>query len=96
MVCGRLPETDAPLASQPTLSRLDNAVTARDCYRIALALGTLYLRERGGDGVPKRILLDLDSTDDPTHAKQEGTRYHGYYRQHIYIPCSSSMVTPIN
>src|SRR6476620_11272470 len=66
LVCGRLPETDAPLASQPTLSRLDNAVCARDCYRIAMALGTLYLRERGGDGLPKRILLDLDSTDDPT------------------------------
>ena len=33
-----------------------------------------------------RILLDLDSTDDPTHGKQEGTRYHGYYRQHMYHP----------
>jgi hypothetical protein len=80
VVCGRLPETDDPLASQPTLSRLDNAVSARDCYRIARARGTLYLRERGADGIPLRILLDLDSTDDPTHGNQEGTRYHGYYR----------------
>jgi len=86
VVCGRLPESDAPLASQSTFSRLENAVSARDCYRIALALGTLYLRERGAAGIPKRILLDLDSTDDPTHGKQEGTRYHGYYRQHMYHP----------
>jgi len=86
LVCGHLPETDAPLASQPTLSRLENAVSARDCYRIALALGTLYLRERGAAGMPLRILLDCDSTDDPTHGKQEGTRYHGYYRQHMYHP----------
>jgi hypothetical protein len=86
LACGRLPETDVPLASQPTLSRLENAVTARDCYRIALALGTLYLRERGAAGIPLRILLDLDSTDDPTHGTQEGTRYHGYYRQHMYHP----------
>ncbi len=86
LVCGHLPESDAPLASQPTLSRLENAVSARDCYRIALALGTLYLRERGAAGVPLRILLDCDSTDDPTHGKQEGTRYHGYYRQHMYHP----------
>ncbi len=86
VVCGRLPESDAPLASQPTLSRLDNAVSARDCYRIAVALGILYLRERGAAGIPTRILLDLDSTDDPTHGKQEGTRYHGYYRQSMYHP----------
>jgi hypothetical protein len=86
MVCGRLPESDTPLASQPTFSRLENAVGARDCYRIALALGTLYLRERGAAGIPVRIVLDLDSTDDPTHGTQEGTRYHGYYRQHMYHP----------
>src|SRR3954452_17151837 len=43
LVCGRLPEADTPLASQPTFSRLENAVGARDCYRIARALGTLYL-----------------------------------------------------
>ncbi len=85
LVCGHLPE-DAPLASQPTFSRLENAVTARDCYRIALALAMVYLRERGAAGIPKRILLDLDSTDDPTHGTQEGTRYHGYYRQHMYHP----------
>jgi Transposase DDE domain group 1 len=86
LVCGHLPESGGPLASQPTLSRLENAVSARDCYRIALALGTVSLRERAADGVPHRILLDLDSTDDPTHGAQEGSRYHGYYRQHMYHP----------
>jgi hypothetical protein len=30
--------------------------------------------------------LDIDSTDDPTHGAQEGSRYHGYYRQHMYHP----------
>lgn len=34
MACERLPE-DAPLASQPTLSRLENAVSRTDLYRIA-------------------------------------------------------------
>lgn len=86
LVCGRLPETDAALASQPTFSRLENAVGARACYRIAVALGHLYLRERGKEGRPTRILLDFDATDDPTHGTQEGTAYHGYYRQHMYHP----------
>lgn len=35
---------------------------------------------------PKRVLLDLDSTDDPTHGDQEGSYYHGYYGQHMYHP----------
>lgn len=46
----------------------------------------LYVRERGKDGAPSLILLDLDSTDDPTHGKQEGSRYHSYYGLHIYHP----------
>jgi hypothetical protein len=86
LVCGRLPDTDAPLASQPTFSRLDNAVSARVCYRIARALMLVYLRERAVDRTPTRILLEFDATDAPTHGKQEGTAYHGYYRQHMYYP----------
>jgi hypothetical protein len=86
LVLGRRPETDADLASQPTLSRLENAPRARDCLRIGRALGELYVRERGKGGDPERVLLDLDSTDDPTHGEQEGSRYHGYYGQHMYHP----------
>jgi hypothetical protein len=86
LVCGRLPETEADLASQPTFSRLENAVRATSCYRLAVALATVYLRERERGGVPARVLLDLDGTDDPTHGQQEGTAYHGYFRQHMYHP----------
>ncbi|MFN8675850.1 MAG: IS1380 family transposase [Thermomicrobiales bacterium] len=86
LVCGRLPETDPDLASQPTLSRFENRFTAQDCYRLAGALGQVYLRERERAGVPTHILLDLDSTDDPTHGEQEGRAYHGYYGQHVYHP----------
>jgi hypothetical protein len=85
-VCGRLPETGMALASQPTFSRLENAVTARTCYRLAVALGELYLRERERTGVPTHLVLDLDGTDDPTHGEQEGAAYHGYYGQYQYFP----------
>jgi hypothetical protein len=86
LVCGRLPESSADLASQPTLSRFENAVDAKACYRLGQVLLGLYLRERERDGVPERILVDVDSTDDPTHGAQEGTAYHGYYRRHMYHP----------
>src|SRR6266571_3791973 len=86
LVCGRLPETDADLASQPTLSRLENAVNWRTCYHLAVAMVEVYLRERERHGIPTHILLDLDTTDDPTYGKQEGTAYHGYYREHMYHP----------
>lgn len=86
LLCGRLPERDPDLASQPTFSRFENSFSVRDCYRLAEALGVVYLRERERDSVPTRIVLDLDGTDDPTHGQQEGSAYHGYYSQHMYHP----------
>jgi Transposase DDE domain group 1 len=86
LACGQLPSSGHDLASQPTLSRLENSVDRHACTRLALALVALYLEQRAKDGVPKRILLDLDATDDPTHGEQEGSSYHGYYRQHQYLP----------
>jgi Transposase DDE domain group 1 len=89
LVCGRAPETGADLASQPTLSRLENAVNARTCYQLAVALVALYVHERtrrGAGAIPTQLLLDLDGTDDPTYGAQEGSAYHGYYRQRMYHP----------
>ncbi len=86
LVLGRLPETGVDLASQPTLSRLENAPSAKDCLRIGRVLGEVYVRQRSKDGAPKKILLDFDSTDDPTHGEQEGSAYHGYHRQRMYHP----------
>jgi hypothetical protein len=76
-VCGRRPVTGADLASQPTFSRLENAIGPRTCYRLAQALGQVYLQERERRGVPTHLVLDLDSTADPTHGEQEGSAYHG-------------------
>lgn len=86
LVCGRLPDSGADLASQPTFSRLENAVDRHAVERMASTLVDGYLRQRDRQGLPQRILLDLDGTDDPAHGEQEGVRYHGYYRQHMYHP----------
>jgi Transposase DDE domain group 1 len=86
LACGRLPASEADLASQPTLSRLENAVDRHAVERLAAALADLYIRERGRAGVPARVVLDLDGTADPAHGAQEGVAYHGFYRQHMYHP----------
>jgi len=86
LACGQLPASGRALASQPTLSRLDTAADAASCAALAEVLLTVYLRERGRLGEPTRILLDFDSTADPTHGQQEGSCYHGYYGQHMYHP----------
>jgi hypothetical protein len=35
---------------------------------------------------PKRIVIDLDATDDPVHGEQEGRFFHGYYGHYCYLP----------
>lgn len=90
LVCDRLgaraDSLPSLLASQPTFSRLENAVDRHTVERLATALVQLYLQQRGASGRPSRIVLDIDGTDDPVHGDQEGSGYHGYYRQHMYFP----------
>ena len=85
-VCGRRPLSGAPLASQPTFSRLENAVDRHAVEALATALVDLYIRQRERGGVPQHIVLDFDGTDDPAHGQQEVVGYHGYYRQYMYQP----------
>ncbi len=35
---------------------------------------------------PRRIVLDLDATDDPIHGQQSGRFFHGYYKNYCYLP----------
>jgi hypothetical protein len=44
----------------------------------------LFVRTRAQP--PTQIVLDLDATDDAVHGHQPLSAYHGYYRQHQYLP----------
>jgi hypothetical protein len=35
---------------------------------------------------PRKLVLDLDATDDPIHGEQEGRFFHGYYGHYCYLP----------
>lgn len=80
--------TCAPLSSQPTLSRFENAVGRRDLYQMAEALVDVVIarhKKRLGSRC-RRITLDFDPTDDPTHGQQELSCFHGYYDTYCYLP----------
>ena len=69
LLCGRDPVGNAELASQPTLSRFESALDRSDLYRMGVAFAdTLIERHcRRLKRKVKRITIDLDPTDDPTH-----------------------------
>jgi len=81
---GRSPQ-DADLASQPTLSRLENTVGWRECLRINEALVACYV-ERHRSNPPLPIVLDVDASEDETHGQQQLSFFHGYYDHHCYLP----------
>lgn len=72
------------LASQPTLSRLENEVGPKTCYQIADQILESYFVRHATP--PERIVLDLDTTHDPAHGQQEFAAFHGFYDEHIYLP----------
>jgi hypothetical protein len=84
IMAGKAPETAPDLASQPTLSRFENQVSAKDLRRLSDSLLDLYLKTHPGPR--KVIVLDMDATDDPTHGKQQLSFFHGYYEEHMYHP----------
>ena len=80
LLVGRDPVNGADLASQPTLSRFENSPNRKELFRMAEALADRVIERhrRRLHGRARRITIDLDPTDDPTHGHQQLTffNYH--------------------
>ena len=88
MIAGRLPDGDA-LASQPTLSRLENSVAPAALFKLIdlmIELGVQRLKAKHAGTLPRRVTIDLDPTDDPAHGDQQLALFHGFYDQYQYYP----------
>jgi hypothetical protein len=88
LLLDRDPIAGPPLASQPTLSRFENAVEwerLRDMAHV-LADTVIETHRRRLKGRATRITIDLDPTDDPTHGQQEFTFFNGHYDTWCYLP----------
>ena len=84
---GRDPIKGGSLASQPTLSRFENAVRPRDLLRLSEALAEAVIaRHRRRKKRVRRIAFDLDPTDDPTHGGQQSTFFKRFYDTRCYLP----------
>jgi hypothetical protein len=84
LVCDRLPDDENQLASQPTLSRFENAVSVQALFRLRELLVDQFLA--AFEQPPSRLTFDLDGFDDPAHGAQQLTLFHGYYGQNQYFP----------
>jgi len=80
-------------ASQSMLSRLENDVLGNavglEALDAALTRSTDALLRRKNK---RRLIIDLDSTEDPVHGKQEGVAYNGHFGKNCFHPlfCFSS------
>jgi hypothetical protein len=78
------PDPKQPLASPPTLCRLENRVHRRALFEMSRVLVEQFLASF--EEAPECLILDFDATDDPVHGHQEGRFFHGYYDNYCFLP----------
>jgi len=88
LLVGRDPVEGEDLASQPTLSRFENTPQRQHLFRLgeALAERVIERHRRRLKGRTRRITLDLDPTDDPTHGAQQLSFFNSHYDSWCYLP----------
>ncbi|MGH7753933.1 MAG: IS1380 family transposase, partial [Gemmatimonadales bacterium] len=93
LLLDREPLTGRALSSQPTLSRFENGVSRRDLVRVGQGLARTVIahHRRRLHGRVRRITIDLDPTDDPTHGQQELSFFNGHYDTACYLPLVATL-----
>jgi len=81
---GRDPEDDQDLGSQPTMTRLENAVTARDLLRLGYTFIDQFIASY--DAPPEVIVLDMDPTADHAHGHQQLTFFNAHEDEYCFMP----------
>lgn len=82
LIAGK-PELGQELASQSSMSRLENSVSPSEVGALNDLLTGSFIQSQDD---PRLLILELDSTDDPTHGQQQLTGFNGFYGQHMYHP----------
>ena len=77
-------EDAQPLASPSTISRLENRVDAKTCFKLHEVLVDTFLDSY--DEPPEQIILDYDATDDLVHGDQDLKYFNGFYNGYCFLP----------
>lgn len=77
-------DPNQPLASPPTLCRLENRVSRKALVEIAKVLVEIFIKSH--TSAPNELVLDFDATDDAVHGHQVNRFFHGYYDQYCFLP----------
>jgi len=81
---GRAPHSGAPLASQPTLSRLEDTIAEEEVAALNALLVEQFLELPRR--APRQVVLDFDPSEDPAHGQQELALFNGHYGSYCYLP----------
>jgi hypothetical protein len=84
MAAERDPVSGEPLASQPTMSRVENSISRKDLVRIGYALADHFIASYEKE--PQIIVLDFDDTEDAVHGAQQLSLFNAYYDGYCYQP----------
>jgi hypothetical protein len=84
LACGRLPQSGDDLASQPTMSRWENAPDRRTLIRLSRGMVDLWCKSYRHP--PKAITLDIDDTDDIVHGHQQFSLFNAYHDERCFMP----------
>ena len=84
LALGKLPGDQFGLASQPTMSRWENAPTTRELIRLTGTLVDLYCASYPVP--PSAVTLDLHDTVDVVHGGQQLSFWNGHYGERCFLP----------
>jgi len=84
LAVGRLPESAADLCSQPTMCRLENLPGPTALKRMMAAMVELFCDSFAQ--VPRRIVLDIDDTEDEVHGSQQLSLFNAHYDSRCFLP----------
>jgi hypothetical protein len=80
------------LASQPTISRFEQAAAPRPLFRMAEALAdTVIAGHRRRHPKARLITVDIDVTADATHGAQQLSFFNGFYDTWCYLPLVATL-----
>jgi len=84
LALGKLPASGAGLASQPTMSRWENAPTTRELVRMMVGMVGIYCASYSEP--PKAVTLDIDDTCDVVHGYQQLSFWNGHHGERCFLP----------